>query len=131
MKTWQQLVEDFHALGGGRSHTSARDCGCHHCRAPAVRDTVARVHIMRNNVRELYQAQMNGDVVDVAAALAQTMYAVLGTAVVCGVDLDPVFRIVHDLLMADSDVDEQRARVAEIIERQTNERKVRSEESEG
>jgi predicted HAD superfamily Cof-like phosphohydrolase len=54
-----------------------------------------RYKIMREELEEYMRAQDKRDLVEVADALADLIYTVLGTAVVHGIDLQPIFDEVH------------------------------------
>lgn len=44
---------------------------------------------------ELKQAFIKGDVVEVADAIGDLLYVVLGAAVSCGIEIEPVFNEIH------------------------------------
>jgi predicted HAD superfamily Cof-like phosphohydrolase len=54
-----------------------------------------RYKVMREELEEYMRAQDRGDLVEVADAIADLLYTVLGTAVVHGIDMQPIFDEVH------------------------------------
>lgn len=58
-----------------------------------VRDLRAKLLI--EEVRELYDAAMAGDIVGIADGIADVAYVVVGTAVAYGIPFDAVFAEVH------------------------------------
>ncbi|MGH7256101.1 MAG: MazG nucleotide pyrophosphohydrolase domain-containing protein, partial [Nitrospirales bacterium] len=54
-----------------------------------------RVNLIREEFEELQQALAQGDTVALAKELADLLYVVYGTAVSCGIDMEPIFREVH------------------------------------
>jgi len=61
--------------------------------AEAVRQL--RLTLIREELNELSDALASGELVAIAKELADLLYVVYGAAVVCGIDLEPVFRAVH------------------------------------
>jgi predicted HAD superfamily Cof-like phosphohydrolase len=60
------------------------------------RDTgTLRVRLIQEEFDELRQALDQKDLAGIAKELADLLYVVYGTAVSCGIDLEPVFREVH------------------------------------
>jgi predicted HAD superfamily Cof-like phosphohydrolase len=55
----------------------------------------ARMDLIHEELEEYYQAVQNGDLVAIADALADLTYVVVGTAVVHGMDLQPLLDEVH------------------------------------
>ena len=88
-----------------------------------------RLRLMFEELNELEEALYAGDLVAVADGLADLTYTVLGTAVSCGLDLQPVFDEVHASNMTkDPDpgngkpakgLDYQPPRIAAIVLQQT------------
>jgi len=65
---------------------------------PAIPDEATRmlrVRLIQEEFDELQEALGQGDTVAVAKELADLLYVVYGTAVSCGIDMEPVFREVH------------------------------------
>lgn len=58
-------------------------------------DVNLRVGLIREELQELEDAFEKRNVVEVADALGDLLYVVLGCAVSCGIDLEPVFREIH------------------------------------
>lgn len=54
-----------------------------------------RRNLMKEELSEVLQAMDSGNVVNVAAELADLLYVVFGTAVAYGVDMQPVFDEIH------------------------------------
>lgn len=54
-----------------------------------------RVRLIQEEFDELQEALRQRDPVAVAKELADLLYVVYGTAVSCGIDMEPVFREVH------------------------------------
>lgn len=66
--------------------------------APAVPDeatTALRLRLIQEESDELREALGQKDLTAVAKELADLLYVVYGTAVSCGIDMEPVFREVH------------------------------------
>lgn len=83
----QRMVEEFHRTFGIFIRT-----------APAVPDEATRQlreRLIQEEFDELKDALAQGDTVAVAKELADLLYVVYGTAVSCGIDLEPVFKEVH------------------------------------
>jgi predicted HAD superfamily Cof-like phosphohydrolase len=54
-----------------------------------------RVRLIKEELEELQEAFDNHDIVEVADALGDLMYVVLGTAVSCGLPTDQIFDEIH------------------------------------
>jgi predicted HAD superfamily Cof-like phosphohydrolase len=54
-----------------------------------------RYHLIQEELDEFDEADNKEEIVEVADALADLMYVVLGTAVAYGIDLEPLFQEVH------------------------------------
>jgi predicted HAD superfamily Cof-like phosphohydrolase len=83
----QRMVADFHHTFGIRIAAT-----------PVLPDSdtrALRVRLIQEEFDELRQALDQEDLVGLAKELADLLYVVYGTAVSCGIDLDPVFREVH------------------------------------
>jgi len=84
------MVRDFHEKYGcpvGKLFSG-------HCFDPNV--LFLRTRLIVEETAEFTEAAQRQDVVAMVDALADLLYVVYGTAVVLGVDLEPVFRIVHE-----------------------------------
>jgi predicted HAD superfamily Cof-like phosphohydrolase len=69
-----------------------------HDTAPTLQlpvDFGQRVAFMEEEIEELGQAYIDGDLVGVADALADLVYVALGTAHMMGIPFDQVFKVVH------------------------------------
>jgi len=83
----QQMVAEFH-----QTFDIAKEV------SPAIPDEatrVLRVRLIQEEFDELQEALRQRDTVSVAKELADLLYVVYGTAVSCGIDMEPVFREVH------------------------------------
>jgi predicted HAD superfamily Cof-like phosphohydrolase len=83
----QRMVAEFH-----------RAFDIHVADSPSVPDTATRmlrVSLITEESDELRRTLEQQDVVGIAKELADLLYVVYGTAVSCGIDLEPVFREVH------------------------------------
>lgn len=54
-----------------------------------------RLDLIDEELKELNLAFHHLDLVEVADAIGDLLYVVLGTAVACGIDIDPVFQEIH------------------------------------
>lgn len=87
MTNEQRMVAEFHRLFG-------IEIGI----VPAAPDEATRslrVNLIQEEFDELQQAFAQQDVSAIAKELSDLLYVVYGTAVSCGIDLEPVFREVH------------------------------------
>ncbi|MFM8541595.1 MAG: MazG nucleotide pyrophosphohydrolase domain-containing protein [Nitrospira sp.] len=83
----QQMVAEFH-----------RTFGIAEAQAPTVPGDATRalrVRLIQEEFDELREALAQADPAAVAKELADLLYVVYGTAVSCGIDMQPVFREVH------------------------------------
>ncbi|MGH7229296.1 MAG: MazG nucleotide pyrophosphohydrolase domain-containing protein [Nitrospiraceae bacterium] len=83
----QRMVAEFHRRFGIAIGT-----------IPAVPDETTRslrVNLIREEFDELQEALVQQDLSAIAKELADLLYVVYGTAVSCGIDLEPVFQEVH------------------------------------
>lgn len=83
----QQMVAEFH-----RTFDIAQKP------VPTIPDEATRglrVRLIQEEFDELQEALRGRDPVAVAKELADLLYVVYGTAVSCGIDMEPVFREVH------------------------------------
>lgn len=83
----QVCVEDFHKEFSISIET--KPC------IPNEKEIALRVSLIQEELRELADAFDKKDVVEVADALGDLIYVVLGCAVSCGIDVEPVFREIH------------------------------------
>ncbi|MBM4123640.1 MAG: hypothetical protein FJ246_01580 [Nitrospira sp.] len=66
--------------------------------APSVPDDATkslRVRLIQEEFEELQEALAGHDTAAIAKELADLLYVVYGTAVSCGIDMEPVFQEVH------------------------------------
>ena len=83
----QRMVAEFH-----RTFDIAEES------VPTIPDEATRalrVRLIQEEFDELQEALRGRDPVAVAKELADLLYVVYGTAVSCGIDMEPVFREVH------------------------------------
>lgn len=81
------MVQDFH-----------EQFDIHVAAQPAIPDEATqklRIRLIQEEFNELQEALATQDLSAVAKELADLLYVVYGTAVSCGVDMEPVFREVH------------------------------------
>jgi hypothetical protein len=62
---------------------------------PEADEVMLRIALIASEFNELIEAFAMKDLVAVADALADLKYVVEGTAVTCGLDLEPIFNEVH------------------------------------
>ena len=87
MNEAQQMVQEFH-----------EQFDIHVADHPTVPDESTknlRIRLIQEEFQELQEAFATQDLPSVAKELADLLYVVYGTAVSCGIDMDPVFREVH------------------------------------
>lgn len=82
----QTQVNEFHTTFGYGSGDYANPKKMKHARR------VFRARLIREEIREFVEAN---NIVDQADALADALYFLLGTADDMGIDLEPIFDIVH------------------------------------
>lgn len=83
----QRMVAEFHRRFGIAIKT-----------VPAAPDEATRslrVNLIQEEFDELQEALAQQDLSAIAKELADLLYVAYGTAVSCGIDLEPVFREVH------------------------------------
>lgn len=62
---------------------------------PSVEVTDLRVKLIHEETEELRAAFDDGSIRDAADAIGDLLYVVLGTAVSCGIDIEPIFNEIH------------------------------------
>jgi len=87
MRVVQEKVAEFHRKYGYANPDKPTLVG------PEAWD--ARAKLIREELAEYERACENGDLVEIADALADLTYVVVGTAVVHGMDLQPLLDEVH------------------------------------
>ncbi len=83
----QAQVEAFHRAF--EIVVASRPC------VPDERTRLLRERLIEEEFAELRDALSQGHVTQIAKELADLLYVVYGTAVSCGIDMEPVFREVH------------------------------------
>jgi predicted HAD superfamily Cof-like phosphohydrolase len=83
----QSNVEDFHREFSIKINTIP-------C-VPEEVDKKLRVKLIEEELQELRVAFYANNVVQVADAIGDLMYVVLGCAVTCGIDIEPIFHEIH------------------------------------
>ena len=83
----QRMVEEFHR----RFDIVVAD----RPRAPDEATRALRVRLIQEEFEEFQQAMAQNDLHGMAKELADLLYVVYGSAVSCGIDMEPVFREVH------------------------------------
>lgn len=83
----QDNVEDFHREFGLSIAVKPR--------IPNEKDAILRVKLIEEELRELKAALEEKDIVEVADAIGDLLYVILGCAVTCGIDMEPIFREIH------------------------------------
>lgn len=95
MNKQQKMVREFHEVFGHLVNDTPTNI-------PEATASLRHV-LMLEELQEYRDAAEAGDLVEVADALADLMYVALGTAVAHGIDLEPIFDIVHDSNMSKLD----------------------------
>ena len=85
---WQNFVYEFHEKYGHHIPN-------HAVTLPSSAIVELRMELLREELKELFEAMEDQDLEKIADNLADLIYVALGTAVSYGVDLDPVFEEVH------------------------------------
>ncbi|HJR76879.1 MAG TPA: MazG nucleotide pyrophosphohydrolase domain-containing protein [Nitrospiraceae bacterium] len=83
----QRMVEEFHRKFELRAES-----------APTILDDATRrlrIRLIQEEFDEVKEALAREDLTGIAKELADLLYVIYGTAVSCGIDMDPVFREVH------------------------------------
>lgn len=83
----QRMVEEFHR----RFDIMVSDRPC----VPDEATRALRVRLIQEEFEEFQQAMAQSDLQGMAKELADLLYVVYGSAVSCGIDMEPVFREVH------------------------------------
>lgn len=83
----QRMVEAFHR----QFDIAVADRPC----IPDEATCALRVKLIQEEFEELQQALAQKDLQGLAKELADLLYVVYGSAVSCGIDMEPVFREVH------------------------------------
>jgi predicted HAD superfamily Cof-like phosphohydrolase len=83
----QRMVEEFHRRFDILVHSTPA--------APDDATTDLRTRLIQEEFLELQEALAHRDLSAIAKELADLLYVVYGTAVSCGLDMEPVFQEVH------------------------------------
>jgi len=103
----QLMVKEFHQRFGEFIRSS-----------PGLVDqatTELRIRLIREETDEFEKAAHEGNLVKVADALADILYVTYGTGVSYGIDLDPIFREVHESNMSKGDPEVLRTSNGKIL----------------
>lgn len=84
MNPMQKLVEDFH-------RKFSIDIG----EFPLIRKAELRASLIEEEAKETVDALRSGNLVEAIDGMCDLLYVVFGTAVTCGLDLEPFFDEVH------------------------------------
>lgn len=87
MKTAQAKVREFMRLAG-------QDCPQSPV-TPNVKICALRMDLIKEEASELKKAFIDGDLTEIADAIGDLLYVVIGTAVACGIEIEPVFDEIH------------------------------------
>jgi predicted HAD superfamily Cof-like phosphohydrolase len=87
MREQQMMVKEFHRL----FNYTANDTPT----IPSEEDCRHRVNLIQEELDELEDALACGDMVEIADALGDLLYVVLGGGVICGLDMKPIFEEIH------------------------------------
>jgi predicted HAD superfamily Cof-like phosphohydrolase len=107
MNPQQQMVEEFHRRFGVFIRSS-----------PGLVDEATRelrIKLIREELGEFEKAANDRNLVKIADALADLLYVTYGTGVSYGIDLEPIFREVHESNMSKGDPDILRAPNGKIL----------------
>ncbi len=74
-----------------------------------------RIRLIREELGELEKAANDKNLVKIADALADLLYVIYGTGVSYGIDLEPIFREVHESNMSKGDPSVLRAKNGKIL----------------
>lgn len=88
MKKQQEMLVEFHKAAGLPCPAKPE--------IPDLAQQKLRLSLhMEEAVNELHWAFQDRDIVRVADAIGDALYVVLGTAVTCGIDIQPCFEAIH------------------------------------
>lgn len=92
LKSSQDKVAEFAALI--RQTGPGKPC------TPSLQTCLLRHRLIAEELSELKAAWIADDVVEAADAIGDLLYVVLGAAVDCGIDIEPVFNEIHESNMS-------------------------------
>ena len=84
----QQQVKEFMLKAG-------QECPSTNKLEPSGEVKRLRVELIDEELQELADAMFTSNRIEIADAIADLMYVVLGTAVAYGIDIEPIFQEVH------------------------------------
>ena len=87
MNKWQSMVKEFH--DAALATVNVRPT------VISVPDQILRHQLIDEELCELENAMAKEDIVEIADAIGDLLYVVLGTAVSHGIDIDPIFHEIH------------------------------------
>lgn len=83
----QQMVREFMQLAGQETPDKPT--------LPSIPIQRLRAELIREELGELVGAFLSDDLIEVADAIGDLLYVVHGTAVACGIDMEPIFNEIH------------------------------------
>jgi len=107
MNSQQLMVKEFHRRFGVFIRSS-----------PGLVDEATkelRIKLIREELGEVEKAANDKNLVKIADALADLLYVTYGTGVSYGIDLEPIFKEVHESNMSKGDPDVLRAPNGKIL----------------
>lgn len=87
MNKEQKMVEEFHKEFDIPTRTKPFRL--------SYKEASLRTSLIQEELDELSDAFVSGSITDVADGIADLLYVVYGTAVQCGIDIEPIFQEVH------------------------------------
>src|ERR1044072_5860084 len=87
MTSDQFKVANFH----GKSGATVGDIPT----IPSDKDATLRLALIKEELEELAVAFSEHNLIQIADAIGDLLYVVYGTAVTCGIDMEPVFNAIH------------------------------------
>lgn len=88
MNNEQKMVDEFHRKFG-HEYRQKPDANV------GIEVQSLRYDLIYEELQELNEAMLDRNIVDVADALGDLLYVVYGTAVVYGLDMEPIFEEIH------------------------------------
>jgi len=88
MTTEQLKVRRFHEKAGATINDVPT--------IPSEKDCILRLELIREELEELAVAFAVKNFVPIADAIGDLLYVVYGTAVTCGIDIQPIFNAIHE-----------------------------------
>ena len=107
MNSQQRMAKEFHNRFGVFTRSS-----------PGLVDEATkelRIRLIREEMGEFEKAANDKNLVKIADALADLLYVIYGTGVSYGIDLEPIFREVHESNMSKGDPNVVRAPNGKIL----------------